>query len=109
MKNIYFIIVAVSSFFYVIIEVRKKRFSIKESFWWVIASIVMIILAIFPHLIDNFAHMLGIDYPPSLLFLICIMFLAFINFKSSRKITMLQEKVIEMAEHITLLEGDDKK
>ena len=49
MKNIYFIILALFSIIYVVHEVRKKKFSIKESFWWVIASILMLVLAIFPY------------------------------------------------------------
>ncbi len=46
MKKVYFIIIAVFAFIYVIYEVRQRKFSIKESFWWFIASVVMLFLAI---------------------------------------------------------------
>ena len=66
MNNIYFIIVSVIVLLYVINIVRKKQFSIKESFWWFIGAVVMLVLSIFPHSKDYFAGVLNIAYPPSL-------------------------------------------
>ena len=84
-------------------EVRKKNFSIKESFWWVIAAIVMLILSIFPYSIDNLAKFLNIEYPPSLLFVLCIIFLVFINFRNSKRISLQQEKIIELGQELAIL------
>lgn len=103
MKNIYFIIIALLAIVYIIGDVRKKRFSIKESFWWIVASIVMLFLAIFPYSIDYFAKIFHVDYGPSLLFVFCIVFLTLMNFRNSKKIAEQQEKIIEMAEQIVLL------
>lgn len=103
MKNIYFIIASIIIMLYIVTEVRKKRFSIKESFWWVIASIAMLVLSIFPYSIDIVAAYLKVAYPPSLLFVLCIIFNLFINFKNSKKIAELQEKNIELAQQVALL------
>lgn len=108
MKNIYFVVLVLLVVIYIIREVRKKKFSIKESFWWVIAAIVMLVLAIFPYSIDNIADFLNIEYPPSLLFVICIIFLMFINFRNSKRIAEHQEKIIELAQHIAILESEKK-
>lgn len=96
MKNIYFIGLALIVMLYIIHEIRKGKFSIKESFWWVIASIIMLILAIFPYSIDHIAKFLNIDYPPSLLFVICIIFLLFINFKSSKKYQNIKKRLLNL-------------
>lgn len=106
MKTIYFIIVALIALCYVFSEVRKNKFSIKESFYWMMAAVLMLILAIFPKIIDKFAVLIGIDYPPSLLFVICIIFLLFINFRSSRKLAIHNEKIIELAQRIAILENE---
>lgn len=106
MKNIYFIILSVFCMAYVIFVVRKKKLSISESFWWFIASFVMILLSIFPYSINWLAKLLNIAYPPSLLFVICIIFLVFMNFKNNRKIAEQQEKIIELAQHIAILESE---
>lgn len=103
MNNLYFIILAIIVIIYVFNIVRKKQFSIKESFWWMIASIIMLILAIYPYSIDRIANMLGIAYPPSLLFVLCIIFLLFILFRNSRKIFELQLKVIELGQEVAVL------
>lgn len=103
MKRIYFVIVAIVSIIYVVSVVRKNKFSIKESFWWMMASFVMLVFAIFPKLFDNLAIFLGISYPPSLLFVICIIFLLFINFRNSKRIAEQQEKITELAQNIAIL------
>ena len=103
MNNIYFIIISVIVLFYVINIVRKKQFSIKESFWWFIGSVVMVLLSIFPYSIDWFANKLNISYPPSLLFVFCIIFLLFINFRNSKRISELQMKVVELGQELAIL------
>lgn len=105
MNNIYFIIFAMFVIIYVVNIVRKKKFSIKESFWWVIASFTMLILAIFPYSIDWFAKKLNISYPPSLLFVVCVIFLLFINFKNSRRISELQMKVVELGQELAIIKA----
>ncbi len=104
MKTIYFIIIALLSIIYIISEVRKKKFSIKESFWWTIAAIVMLFLAIFPYSINKVAEFFGVYYPPSLFFVFCIIFLVFINFRNSKRISEQQEKITELAQRVALLE-----
>lgn len=103
MDNKYFIILSLIVMLYVINIVRKKKFSIKESFWWVIGSVVMLLLSIFPYSIDLFAEKLDIAYPPSLLFVICIFFLLFINFRFSKRISDLQMKVVELGQELSIL------
>ena len=111
MKNIYFIIASLAALIYVVVEVRKNHFSVKESFWWVVAALGMVLLSIFPYTFDYLANFLSISYGPSLLFVICIVFLLFINFRSSKKISDMQMKITDLAEHIAILEQKlhDKK
>lgn len=103
MKNIYFIIISIICMLYIIHEIRKKRFSIKESFWWMFAATIMLILSIFPYSIDKLAKVFGISYPPSLLFVFCIIFLIFIIFRNSKKIAEQQEKITELAQNVSIL------
>ena len=103
MNNIYFIILSIIVLLYVINIVRKKKFSIKESFWWIIGAIVMLLLAIFPYSIDWFAEKLNIQYSPSLLFIVCIVFLLFMNFRDSKRISELQMKVVELGQELAII------
>lgn len=108
MNNIYFIMISVFCVIYVILEVRKRKFSVKESFWWMIASFVMLFLSIFPYSINWLAKIFGIAYPPSLFFVFCIIFLVFINFRNSKKISEQQEKIIELAQQVSILKDNHK-
>lgn len=108
MKKTYFLIIALLSTIYIIHEVRKKRFSIKESFWWMIASLIMLILAIFPYSINRIAKLFGVDYPPSLFFVFCIIFLVLMNFRNSKRISEQQQKIIELAQNVSILKEDKK-
>lgn len=106
MKNVYFIILSSVSLLVIVHEVRKGKFSIKESFWWVLAGIIMLILSIFPKMIDLFADFLGVAYPPSLLFTICIIFLLFINFRNCKRISKQQQMINELEQNIVLIKGN---
>lgn len=109
MKKIYFIVGTIIIGIYILNEVRKKRFSIKESFYWILGVLVMLILAIFPQCIDSLASYLGVAYPPSLLFVICILFLVLMNFRNSKRITKQQEEIIELEQNLTILKGKKEK
>lgn len=106
MKKIYFIIIALICMIYIITEVRKKKFSIKESFWWIVASVVVLLLAIFPYSINWLAKIFGVEYPPSLFFVFCIIFLTFINFRNSKKLSEQQEKIIELAQQVSIIKDE---
>lgn len=108
MKNIYFIILSILIIFYIGHNVKKGNFTIKESFWWILGSIFMLFLSIFPKSIDIVAKKIGVSYPPSLLFVLAIVFLLFINFRNSKRIAEQQLKIIELAQNIALLKNNKK-
>lgn len=103
MNNMYFIILSILIILYIVYSVRKGHLSIKTSFVWILASIVMLLLSIFPYSIDFVAHFLGIEYPPTLLLTLCIIVLLILNFNISNKMAKLQEKVIDLAQEVSVL------
>lgn len=108
MKKIYFIILSVLIIFYIGHNVKKGSFSIKESFWWIFGSIIMLFFSVFPKSIDFVAEKIGVSYPPSLLFVLAIVFTLFINFRNSKRIAEQQLKIIELAQNIALLKNNKK-
>lgn len=103
MKNLYFIITSILVLLYVVIIVKKKKLSIKASFWWIIGAILMLLLSIFPYSIDWFAKILNIEYPPSLLFLICIIFLISIIFRLTKQISEMETKIVDLGQELAVL------
>lgn len=109
MNQSFFITVGLIALLYVTNIVRRNRLPIKESFWWFLGAIAILILAIFPGIIDWCAMQLGIAYPPTLLLTLCVIFLLFIIFRNERKIATLQIQNIELEQQIALIKNQLKK
>jgi len=109
MKNIYLIVLFLIIIVYVFRSVLKSKMPIKESFFWMVGSIVALVLAIFPKCLDGVSLYLGISYPPTLFFIICILFLLFMIFRDSKRIAEQQEKICELAQQIAVLKNEVKK
>jgi hypothetical protein len=107
--NYFFIVLAIIFIIHIFIMIKMKNFSIKESLFWVIGTFGILIFAIFPKLLDKIALKLNIVYPPSLLFLLGIFFLLFINFRNTQKISKQNEKIIELAQRCSILEFEIEK
>ena len=60
----------------IIILVRNNKLEEKYSLLWLIFGIGIIILSIFPNIIDKLAKYFNIIYPPSLIFLFAFIVLA---------------------------------
>lgn len=103
MNNIYFIFISVFLLFYIIIVVKKRKLSIKASFWWIFGAVLILLLSFFPYSIDWFAKQLKIEYPPSLLFLLCIVFLVFMIFRLTKQISEMEIKIIEIGQELAVL------
>lgn len=102
--NWFFVVLGLIFMIYIYDNVKKQNFSIEESVFWVIGSVVLLFLAIFYKKLDFLVCKIGISYAPSFVFLIAIMFLLMMNFRSSKKISKQNEKIIELAQRLSILE-----
>lgn len=105
MNNWFFIIIGILAVFYVVHIVRRNKLSIKESFWWFVGAVAMLLLAVFPQVLDWSAGQLGISYPPALLLTLCVVFLLLLLFKDGRRIANLQAQNIELEQQIALIKN----
>ena len=57
----FFAIAAVALFFLLVfLLLKKNRLSLRYSLLWILSGIIMLVLAIFPGLLDRFARLIGI-------------------------------------------------
>ena len=59
-NRIFFAIIGICFMVMVLLKVKKKRFFEKESFLWLIGSLIGVFLAIFPKTIDYISSLVGI-------------------------------------------------
>ncbi|NOU66242.1 DUF2304 family protein [Paenibacillus sp. LMG 31461] len=102
--HLFFAMLGILLILYVFNKVRKKLFSEKESIFWMTGSLIVFLLSIFPKTIDFFSNLLEINYPPSLLFLIAMIFTLFLLFRQSQQISILNEKFKEIVQYNAILE-----
>lgn len=101
-RSIIFIIFGFILTFYIFSKIKKKILSEVESLLWVFASIIIILLSIFPGILDRIAIAIGIKYPPALLFLLGILILFFLTIRQEEKISVLNERIKRLAQYNAL-------
>ena len=103
--NWLFIILGILLILYIFVTVIKGKFDIVESIFWLIGSVVILILSIWPNIIIWLSKLIGIEYPPSLLFLLVAVFLLLINFRNTQKIAKQREKIIFLGQEVAILKN----
>jgi hypothetical protein len=86
----------------------KRKINEKNSLYYIGGIFVIIILAFVPGILDNAAKLLGIDYPPALIFLISTLVLLYLVLKQSAQISELDDKVRELAQRMSLSQTEEK-
>ncbi|MDF2881846.1 MAG: hypothetical protein K0R54_2403 [Clostridiaceae bacterium] len=103
-SRIFFASVGLAIIIFVYNQVKKHKLEEKESFFWILGSICILILAFFPKIINAMSRILHIDYPPSLLFLLGIIFTIGLVFRLTLYVTLMKQQIKELAQRNVLLE-----
>ena len=103
-SRIFFASVGLSIIILVYKQVKKNKLEEKESLFWILGSICILILAFFPKIIITMSRILNIDYPPSLLFLLGIIFTIGLVFRLTLYVTLMKQQIKELAQRNALLE-----
>ncbi|MEG1618079.1 MAG: DUF2304 domain-containing protein [Bacilli bacterium] len=103
-SRIFFILVAILLIIYIFSNIKKNLLSQDESMLWMIGAIFILILAIWPNSIIVLANIVGIEYAPSLLFLLVSIFFILFLFRNSQHLSVLKEKNKELVQIVALLE-----
>jgi hypothetical protein len=80
----------------------KNRISERYSVIWLAVSLLIFLIAGNPTLLDKTARMLGIDYPPSLLFLLSTLILLLFSLYQTIQISNLSNKVKDLTQYVAL-------
>jgi len=107
MNTIQFIgIVSSGILTFVVIELIRRG-SLKErySLMWLAATAGMVVFSLWRPLMHFIARILGIDYPPSFLFLMIAGFLVFLLLHFSTVISDLSEKNSRLAQEVGILKA----
>ncbi|UXZ08586.1 DUF2304 domain-containing protein [Clostridium perfringens] len=99
----YCVIIALIFLILTILFIKKRLLDIRYTLVWFTAGISMLLLSLNSSILDYFSKILNIIYPPSLLFLIGILFCFILILSLIVTITSLQIKLTRLTQEIALL------
>jgi hypothetical protein len=80
----------------------RRKISERNSFLWLTGALIILMLSTMPDILIILAQVTGVDYPPTLLFLLSILVVLFILLHQSIQISILQEKCRELAQQLAI-------
>ena len=100
------IIMSVYTFAFVIKQIRKNKIEIGESLFWIIISIILIVISVFPQITGFFTKLLGIQSPSNFVFLVAIFIVMLKLFTLSIDVAKLKQKLKSLIENVALKEKE---
>lgn len=92
---------------YILEMVRRRKLREEYSILWLFGSIVILVLSIKQDWLVRIAHVFGIVYPPSFLFLVGILFILLILIHFSITVSKLYQMNKKMAQDLALLKQQE--
>lgn len=86
--------------------IRRDHLYIRQGFFWIVVAVASLAFAIWPRLIDTLGGVLGIAYPPTLLFLAAILVLIVKALFADISLTKLRRDLRRLNQRIALIEAE---
>ena len=92
---------------YVLRRVRKSRMRTEDSVFWLVFSLILVLMGLLPDLVTGLAARIGVLSAANLVFLIVIFLLIIKLFLMDQRISDLQRQVTETAQAVALQEKNE--
>jgi hypothetical protein len=97
------VLASLAALLFVLELVRRRRLSEQYSLLWLATAVVMLVLSVWRDGLHMLAALVGIAYPPNLLFLVALLFVLLLLLYFSVIITRLTRESKAAAQEIALL------
>ena len=91
---------SIISLFYIIRKIRYSKMQIEYTLFWIVLSIIMILMAVFPQIVYWIAYMFGIMSPANMVYLFIIGILLVKVFMMTIEISNLESKVQALIQEV---------
>ncbi|MEW6721322.1 MAG: DUF2304 domain-containing protein [Thermodesulfobacteriota bacterium] len=99
------IFASVAFFVYIIEMVRRRKLMEEYSILWLSGSAAVLVLSVKQEWLNRISAAAGIAYPPSLLFLVGMLFIVLILIHFSMTVSKLKHKNKQIAQEVALLKA----
>ena len=100
--RILLIIGSVLTCVYVLSRVRKSRMKAEDSIFWLLFSLLLVLLGAFPGIVTGLADLIGIQSPINLLYLIILFLLILKIFRQDQRIARQQARITALTQRYAL-------
>ncbi|WP_297565170.1 DUF2304 domain-containing protein [uncultured Faecalibaculum sp.] len=100
--QIVFIIASIGTIVFVIRQIRKYGLNIEDSITWIIWSILLLLLSLFPMLADSISRFLGFMSTSNFILSLFIFYLYIVVFMQMIQISKLKEKEKELIQRLSI-------
>lgn len=97
-------IASICVFFFIMKRIRKAKLKIEYALFWIVSSILLLVLSVFPQIAYFFADICGIKSPVNFIFLFSIMVLFVHNFYLTLRISHIDNMIDNLTEEIAVRE-----
>lgn len=92
-----------------IVLVRRGALRVKYAMLWIPVGFAMFVFAVVPGALDGLAGLVGVAYPPTILFVLALGLLMFVSIHLSWELSRIDERVRTLAEHIAILNAEQRE
>ena len=100
------IVVCVMACGSVLRKIRRAQMEIYDAIYWIVVSIVLVIISIFPQIPDFFSDLLGIQSPSNFVFLSVIFVVILKLFSLSLEVSALKQKLKSTIQNVAIREKE---
>ncbi len=94
---------------YVLQRVRKSRMRTEDSVFWLVFSLILVLMGLLPNLVTRLAYIIGVMSAANLVFLIVIFLLIIKLFLMDQRISSLQRQVTDTAQAVAIQQKSHEK
>lgn len=103
------VIISLLTFIYVGRKIRKSQMQLEAAVFWIIFSILITVLSIFPQIAYYASQLLGFMATVNFIFLVVIFLLIWKVFLLSIKLSQLEDKIVSLTQEMSLRGKKDEK
>lgn len=102
-STIFFLSIAVVLLVMVVLLLRSRKLHEKYAALWIVVTILVVVLAAFPSLLESLAGAVGVAVPSNLLFALALMLLLAVSLHLSLEVSRLDDETRTLSEEVAIL------
>ena len=102
MLRIFLMLGALLNFIFVCFKLRKSQLKFTSAFFWIMFSVILLLLGAFPQIGVNCARLLGVISPVNFIYLVIISMLILRSFLLTIRVSRLEDRLTELVEELAV-------